>query len=63
MSKALKKFAKKQKKNSLTALEAETYLKMLSLSQLEKMTPSNFKQKLLKDSTVMAYNTKLKSKS
>lgn len=63
MSKAFKKFVKKQKKNSLTALEAETYLKMLSLSQLEKMTPSNFKQKLLKDSTVMAYNTKLKSKS
>ena len=39
INKALKNFEKQQKQSSMSQLEAETYLKMLSMSQLEKYMP------------------------
>ena len=44
MNKGIKSHSNKQKKSSITGVEADTYLKMLSMSQIEKQSPAfNFK--------------------
>jgi len=64
LNRALKYFERKQKKNSLTTIEAEAYLKMLTVKQESlKGSPTISSRRKLVDATDAAYQTKMKSKS
>jgi hypothetical protein len=56
LNRALKYFERKQKKNSLTTIEAETYLKMLTLKQESlKSSPTISSRRKLVDASDAAY--------